>query len=178
MLSASCDADAGASGVTYQKSHVAPHFNHVDLRNAMMPFMTASASLDVIANGIPWPERLCMTSIWSCWSKECCQHCDVNTGTSGVTLPKIHIAPNFDGLDLMNAMVPLMVQSASHDADTNAITSHDTNTNASGIMWYQWSCWLHHMTKRSSYTSFQFSFSYTKECNDATDDVDGIMWQW
>ena len=62
-----------------QKSHTASHFNHLDLRNAMVPLMTPSASLDAtdIANSITWR--------------------------------KGHVAPHFDHQDLRNAMVALMM---------------------------------------------------------------------
>ena len=42
MPSASHDAHASANGVTLQKGHVAPHFDYLDLRNAI-----ALASQDV-----------------------------------------------------------------------------------------------------------------------------------
>ena len=46
-------------------------------------------------------------------------------------------------------MVLLMTFSAFHDTDTIAVTSHDTNTNANGIM--QCQCWIqwYQMTKKS-----------------------------
>ena len=43
-----------------------------------------------------------------------------------------HITHHFDHLDPRNAVVPLMVQPTSHDADTKAVASHDTS--ASGIL--------------------------------------------
>ena len=39
-----------------------------------------------------------------------------------------------DYLDLRNAVVPFMVFSTPHDADTNAVALHKTNTNLNGIM--------------------------------------------
>ena len=45
-----------------------------------------------------------------------------------------HITPHFDYFDQRNTIVPLMVLSISHDADTNAMTLHVGNTNSSGIM--------------------------------------------
>ena len=37
-----------------EKSHVAPHFDHLDLRNSMVPLKMLSASHDIgtIANGV------------------------------------------------------------------------------------------------------------------------------
>ena len=48
------------------KNNVASHFEHLDLRNAMMPLMTLSASHDanVNLNGITWPKRSCHTTLW------------------------------------------------------------------------------------------------------------------
>ena len=43
-----------------------------------------------------------------------------------------HIASDFDHLDLWNAMVPLMMLSGAHDADTDAVALHDAY--GSGIM--------------------------------------------
>ena len=48
---------------------------------------------------------------------------------------KSHVAPHFCCLDLWNAMV----LSRPLDADINAMESHDSNSSASGIMWYK--CW-------------------------------------
>ena len=44
-----------------------------------------------------------------------------------------YVTPPFDCPDLRNTMNPLMVLSRSHDVDNNAMASHDSNTNASGI---------------------------------------------
>ena len=41
-----------------------------------------------------------------------------------------NVVPHFDCLDLRNTMVPLMELSRPHDADNNAVASHDSNTNA------------------------------------------------
>ena len=62
------------------KSHVAPHFNHLDLRNVMMSLMTQSASLDatVSVNGITWPKRSYCTLFCSFWCKECNTAIDIS----------------------------------------------------------------------------------------------------
>ena len=46
--------DAYANVITQPKSHVVPHFHHLDLMNAMMPLKTPSESFDTSAsaNGI------------------------------------------------------------------------------------------------------------------------------
>ena len=73
-----------------------------------------------------------------------------------------------------NAMVPLMVLSTPHDADTNKVDSHYTNT--SGIMWCQCWCQWYHMTKISCCTYFPLHL--LKECNGAIDDDVCIVWHW
>ena len=52
--SLSCNADTGANGVTWPKSHVALHFDHLDLRSAMVPqtMLFASHDGDASASGI------------------------------------------------------------------------------------------------------------------------------
>ena len=45
-----------------------------------------------------------------------------------------YVASHFDNLDLRNTMVPLMLLSIPCDSDTNAMVSHDSNTNAICIM--------------------------------------------
>ena len=73
-----------------QKSHVACNFDYLDLRNAMMPLVTQSASLyaDASANG------------------SCDQKC--------------HVAPHFNCLDIGNVIITLTMQSASCDANSGA----------------------------------------------------------
>ena len=61
-----------------QKSYVMPHFNHLDLRNAMVPLTIISAL------------------------------CDASASSNGITWPKNHVAPHLNYLDLTNIMVPLM----------------------------------------------------------------------
>ena len=48
-------------------------------------------------------------------------------------MTKSHVALHFDHLGLRNTILPLMMLSASHNADINVVASHDTNTNANGI---------------------------------------------
>ena len=52
MLTESCDANTSANGMAWQdkKSHVALHFYHFDLRNAVMPL--TSRDTDTHTNGI------------------------------------------------------------------------------------------------------------------------------
>ena len=43
-MSASCDTDTTANGVTWPKHHVAPHFDHLQLRYAKVPLTIPSVS--------------------------------------------------------------------------------------------------------------------------------------
>ena len=40
MLLALCNTDASANGIKRPKSHVTPHFDHINLRNALGPLIT------------------------------------------------------------------------------------------------------------------------------------------
>ena len=78
------------------ESHIAPHFNCLDLRNALIPLMTLLSSCDTNtgANGVTWqklchwwycfhcmtpmlvlmaswPKRSCCTSFWLSWPGKC-----------------------------------------------------------------------------------------------------------
>ena len=124
-------------------SHVAPHFNCPDVRNAMVPVMMpvplAMASPDQKSDVAP--------HFWSSWPKECIvaiedasangitwlkshvvlhfSHPDLrNTvvpidhdSTNGVMGEKGHVAPHFNCQDLGNAMVWLSMLSVSYDAE-------------------------------------------------------------
>ena len=70
-----------------QKSHVAPHFNHVDFRFMMVSLTMSSASHATNANA------------------------------NGSTRPESHAAPHFNNFDIRNGMVQLMMPSASCDTD-------------------------------------------------------------
>ena len=50
MLSVSHDAENGTKASHEQKSYVAHHFKHLDLRNVMVPLMVPSASCDANAS--------------------------------------------------------------------------------------------------------------------------------
>ena len=58
---------------------------------------------------------------------------DNDISANGIKLPQCHVTPHFNCFDLEMQM-SLMVISEPHDADTNAVASHDNNTYASGIM--------------------------------------------
>ena len=82
--------NADANDITWPKCHVASHFNHLDLRKAMMPFTTPTASFDA------------------------------NASTNSITWPKRHVEPHFDCLDLKYAFVPLTMLMALHDTDAGS----------------------------------------------------------
>ena len=67
------DADTGVYGITWPKSYVAPHFDHLDLRIALVPLMMPllSCDTDIGTNCITWPKKSCCTSFWLSWTKEC-----------------------------------------------------------------------------------------------------------
>ena len=48
-----CNADA--NGIIWPKSHIAPHFDSLDLGNAMVPLMVDDASAS--ANGVTWSKN-------------------------------------------------------------------------------------------------------------------------
>ena len=47
------------NGVTWPESHVAPHFDCLDLRNVMVPLASCDASM----NGVTWPELMLQLSL-------------------------------------------------------------------------------------------------------------------
>ena len=126
------------------------------LRNVMMTRMMLLPDYDAdgSANGIKLPKSHVAPHL-KCLDQEMLGAIDDTISIrwckgwyNGVTWPKSHVS-HFDHLDLRNAMVPVMVLSTSHDADTNAIILHDTNSGVTGIMWCWCWCQWHHMTKKS-----------------------------
>ena len=156
MPSASHGANASSSDVTWWKSHITAHFDHLDPRNPVVTLTMLSASCDgdTNAKGITWPKSH-VAPHFSCLKLRnamvpflmllascdatgiglgcCCWHYVGNWDHA----TKSHVAPHFDCLDLKNALVPLTMLSTSLDADTNAVKSYDTNINANGILWCQ-----------------------------------------
>ena len=167
MLMASCDTNSSTSGVTLPKSHVALHFHNLDLRKAMMPLtmLLASYDADASASVITWPKQPCCISVWSSLHVECngiiddtvsitwhwhqCQWCHMTKKChialyfnnfelrNAMTLKarashalKSDVASYFNCLDPMNALLPL----------TTSLVSHDSSTDANGIMWPKTCC--------------------------------------
>ena len=134
-----------------QKSNVALHFDHLDLRNAIMPLILILAPCDTSANGNAWPEMSYCVSSQSAWPGECrgtnddsisitwCWHWWQKM-TKKVMLCHISI------------VVPLEMLLALHDAS------------ASGVTWPKMTCCFH--------------FECLNARNGAIYDVCGIMSCW
>ena len=122
-----CETDTDANGVIWSKSHVCIAFNLHNQRNSMVLFML-TASCDANANGSTWPKKSCCTSFWLSWPKEFSgvTYQAISLYVLPILMPvvsyeqKCYVAPYFDHLDLMTAVVPLMILSATHDTDTDA----------------------------------------------------------
>ena len=121
------------------RSHVALHFNHLELRNVMVSLTIPSVSHDTKANGVTWWKNPCCTSLhWNgaiihavsiIWPW--CQHqwCHMTkifilqlisvVLTQGIG-QNCDIWLPFD--DFRNAVVPLTILSVSHDSDASGIT--------------------------------------------------------
>ena len=102
----------------YGQSQVAPHFNHPDLRKAVITLMKPSLSCNAYAsvNGITWPKRACCNSFSSLDLRNAIvslimplAFCDTDGGTKASHDPNINVTPNFDHLDIKHVMVPLTV---------------------------------------------------------------------
>ena len=122
------------------KSHVAPYFSYLNLCYAVVPLMMLMSSCDTDASvsGIKLPNshvaphfdclslrsEMVPSSALSCHCWFQWQH----------MTKKSPVAHYFDHRDLWNAVAPLMVLCMSQYADSNAVGSHDTSTNASGII--------------------------------------------
>ena len=104
MLFAWCDTDARANGIKWPKCHVASHFDWLDLGNTMVPL--TNCQVHMMPGWVPMVSHD----------------------------QKSHVAHHFVHLNLRNAMTSLIVMSTSHDADTYAKASHDTNINATSIL--------------------------------------------
>ena len=121
--------------------------------------------------------------------------CVANAGSNGIAWSKSHIVPHFDCPELINAVMPLTMPSASSDANTitkcitwpkiyltyyfhylhqaNAVvpvmmplTSTDADPGANGITWPKILCHI------------SCSSPWPNKCNGTIDDTCGIMWHW
>ena len=101
-----------------QKSHVGPHFDHLDLGNAVVLLMTLSASCDagVSVMCITWlkghvmPHSVCL---------------ELTNEIVQLTMPSVshgkngHVASHFSYLDYKKAVVPLMIPLVTHNVDVS-----------------------------------------------------------
>ena len=88
----------------WPKSDIAPHINHLDLKNAVAPLMVLSTSNDADTNAVASHDTKATGIGWyQCWYQW--HH----------TTKKSHVAPHFNCLDLRNAMAILMILLAQWD---------------------------------------------------------------
>ena len=88
------------------EGHAVPHFNFLDLTNAVVPFMMSLASCDANVFRVCGPNE-CNGTIYN--------------AVSTVTWPNSHVAPQFCHLDLTNAIVWLIMPSALCDSNANYV---------------------------------------------------------
>ena len=152
-----------------KKGYVASHFDHVNERNDVVPFIVplASCDTDTYTNVVTWPKchvaphfgylypRNAMVPLMTLSITWCHELYDMML-TMVSNDKKIHITPHFDHLDLRNVVVSFAMSSA----------SHDTSTDASGITWPE--VILHLILILIS----------GQECNGAIDDSGSSMWCW
>ena len=156
-----------------QKCHFTPHFDHLDIMNAMVLLTIPSESYDVEASGVAWPKKSCCTSFWSSWPKEMV-FASYNTDASanGIIWPRKSCCSSLLSSSPKNVMMPFIMLYASCETDT------DPN----GIIWHQHQ-WHHVMPmalgivaydqKKSCCSSFWLS--WCKECGGSFEKADGIM---
>ena len=108
MPLASYDANTDTYDVTCTENSYCPHFDYLELRNSMGPFMMPMAHMmkKVILHLIVAQFMMALAS------------CDANTDTSSITLPKSHIPCHINWLDLRN--INSIIDD--YSADTNGVT--------------------------------------------------------
>ena len=162
-LLVSCDTDTSANGIRWPKHHIASHFNCIDLRNVMLPFL------------YNWHHLLQRPVSMASHKLEC------------------HVASFFNYLDLIDTVMPFTIPLASCDANTGAwcITWPKNQCctsfwlpwlnkcsgafdDAIGIPWWQCWCQWHYMTKRSCCINSWSSLPQKSKGD--TDDNVGIVW--
>ena len=99
---------------------VAPHFNPLDIRNAVVPFLTtlvtvASHKQKIILHLILIILTNAVVSLIILVAS-----CDTDISINGIMWCKSSVTHCFRPLDLMNAMVLLIIPLAAHDADASA----------------------------------------------------------
>ena len=133
MVLASYNANAITNGVTSPKSHVAPHFNCLDVRNAMLPLTTLLTSFgaNTGANGVSaqkaiWHLILIITDLRNAVVPLMTplHHVMLMPTLMASYDQRSNVAPHFSCLNLRNAMVLLMM-----------LALCDTGASANGIKW-------------------------------------------
>ena len=165
MPSASNDTNAGGSGITWPKSHIAPCSDHFYLISVVVLLTMPLSSCDVDAiTSVVTLQKSQVAYKFDCldlmnalivYMKMLASH-DANKSANGITWQKSYVVLHFNCPDLTNGMVPLTMPSASCDDDTSA----------NGIMW----------TKKSCCMSFQWSGP--NECHGGIVDAIGVTWHW
>ena len=167
LVSCTTDHATGIKWCQCQWNHmtknVAPHFDFLHSRNAMMLLMMPSASQDTYAS------------------------------TNGITWLTTHVGPHFHHLELWNIMVPMKTLWASQDANASINGVTWPNRLCHTIFWSFWPkecngvmadsiciirCWyqLNHLTKKVML--LLISISWPKECKGAIDVAVCKMWCW
>ena len=143
-----------------QKSHIKPHLNHLDVRNAVVPLATLLALCDAYTSfSCDFDQKVILPFMSLVIGL---RHAvvplimpfasyDTDTNTNGIMWPKCHIAPHFSCLNLMNAI-----------ADTI------------GNMWHWCQCHWCQITKKSC--CIWFLLSWPTKFNGATENTIGITW--
>ena len=151
----------------YQKSHVTPHYNHLDPRNTMVPLMmlVASCNANTRTNYVTWPKMSCCTSFHLSWPVECSHATDNTIGImwhhywwQWYHWLKIMLHMILPVIDQRNEMVPLMTLLASGYTDVSTIA----------ITW----------PKCHVAPQLHSKLHWPKECNAAIDDAVGSIWHW
>ena len=154
MLLAWYDTDVSASGIKWPKINVALHFNCLDLRNTILPFLMPCHQV------IPTPVPM-LNLFLSILTKQCSGAIDDTIGIIWCWHQLHHMTKkscyfSFDHLDLTNGMLPLMTLLASCDTVSSII----------GITWPK------------SYVAPHFKYLDEIKYSGVIDDAIGIIWCW
>ena len=172
------------------KSHVASHFDHLDLRNAKSA-IDAAIAIMLYWHGHQWHH---VTPVLMAT-------CDAST--NGITWWKKSICTSFQSSWHKEAMVSLMIPLASCYTNASHQWCHMTKKVmllmisiifTEGMQWFHLQCHQHHMMPISmpvvswdpnangitwpKVSGSLFLLPWPKECNSAIDDTTGIMWHW
>ena len=149
-----------------KKVYVAPHFDHLDLRNEVVPFMTLSTSHCQCQC-----HHMTKSHVASQFN-----HLDLRN----TLVPLMTLLASYDtdvGMIWCQYQYQWLHTAKRHVAFISNILTY-------GMQWCHWWCCQHHLTlmpapmvlhdKNSCCTTYQFSWS--KECNGSIDYAMGITW--